>query len=63
MRAFSAPLLARLFDRINFVVLRMIINIIFAFGVGLFFLTKDPYVIGFASALVGGDQQGGFVAV
>ena len=59
MRAFSAPLLAKLFDRINFIVLRMIINIIFALGVGLFFLTKDPYVIGLASALIGIAFGGG----
>ena len=62
MRAFSAPLLAKLFDRINFVILRMIINIIFAFGVGLFFLTKDPWVIGLASALIGIAFGGGTVA-
>jgi predicted MFS family arabinose efflux permease len=62
MRAFSAPLLAKLFDRINFIILRMIINIIFAFGVGLFFLTKDPWVIGLASALIGIAFGGGTVA-
>lgn len=62
MRAFSAPLLARLFDRMNFIILRMIINVIFAFGVGLFFLTKDPYVIGLASALIGIAFGGGTVA-
>ncbi len=62
MRAFSAPLLAKLFDRINFVILRMIINIIFALGVGLFFLTKDPWVIGLASALIGIAFGGGTVA-
>ena len=62
MRAFSAPLLAKLFDQINFVVLRMILNIIFALGVGLFFLTKDPWVIGLASALIGIAFGGGTVA-
>ncbi|MDH5762441.1 MAG: MFS transporter [Nitrospinota bacterium] len=62
MRAFSAPLLAKLFDRINFIVLRMTINIIFACGVGLFFLTKDPWVIGLASALIGIAFGGGTVA-
>jgi len=62
MRAFSAPLLARLFDRMNFIVLRMIINVLFAFGVGLFFLTKNPYVIGLASALIGIAFGGGTVA-
>ena len=62
MRAFSAPLLAKLFDRINFIVLRMILNVIFALGVGLFFLTKDPWVIGLASALIGIAFGGGTVA-
>jgi len=62
MRAFSAPLLAKLFDRINFIVLRMILNVIFALGVGLFFLTKDPYIIGLASALIGIAFGGGTVA-
>lgn len=62
MRAFSAPLLAKLFDRVNFVILRMIINIIFALGIGLFFLTKNPYVIGLASALIGIAFGGGTVA-
>ena len=62
MRAFSAPLLAKLFDRINFIILRMILNVIFALGVGLFFLTKDPWVIGIASALIGIAFGGGTVA-
>jgi predicted MFS family arabinose efflux permease len=62
MRAFSAPLLAKLFDRINFVVLRMILNVIFALGVGLFFLTKDPYIFGLAAALIGIAFGGGTVA-
>lgn len=62
MRAFSAPLLAKLFDRMNFIVLRMILNIIFALGVGMFFLTKNPWVIGIASALIGIAFGGGTVA-
>lgn len=62
MRAFSAPLLAKLFDRINFVILRMIINVLFACGILLFFLTKDPVVIGLGSALIGIAFGGGTVA-
>ena len=53
MKAISAPLLARLFDRLNFIILRMIINIIFGCGILLFFLTKDPFVIAFGSMLIG----------
>ncbi len=62
MRAISAPILARLFDRINFIKLRMIINIIFALGIGLFFLTKTPWVIGIGAALIGIAFGGGTVA-
>lgn len=62
MRAFSAPLLAKLFDRINFIVLRMIINVLFACGIALFFLTHDPVVIGLGSALIGIAFGGGTVA-
>ncbi len=62
MRAFSAPLLAKLFDRINFVILRMIINVLFASGILLFFLTRDPIVIGLGSALIGIAFGGGTVA-
>ena len=62
MRAFSAPFLAWFFDRVNFIVLRMIINIIFAFGIALFFLTRDPYIIGLGSALIGIAFGGGTVA-
>ena len=62
MKAFSAPLLAKLFDRINFIFLRMIINLIFGSGILLFFLTKDPFVIAFGSVLIGIAFGGGAVA-
>lgn len=62
MRALSTPFLARLFDRMNFIVLRMILNLLFAIGVGLFFLTKDPYLIATASAFIGMAFGGGTIA-
>ncbi len=62
MKAFSAPLLAHLFDRINFIFLRMIINIIFGIGIAVFFLTKDPFVIAVGSVLIGLAFGGGTVA-
>ena len=62
MRAISAPIIARQFDRINFVVLRMVINVVFAFGIALFFLTKIPWVIAMGSALIGIAFGGGTVA-
>ena len=62
MKAFSAPLLAQLFDRLNFIHLRMIINVIFGCGIALFFLTKDPFVIVIGSVLIGIAFGGGSVA-
>jgi hypothetical protein len=62
MKALSAPLLARLFDRMNFISLRMIINIVFGCGIATFFLTKDPYVIATGSVLIGFALGGGAVA-
>lgn len=62
MRAVCTPFLARLFDKMNFIILRMILNILFAIGVGLFFLTKDPYLIAIASAFIGMAFGGGAIA-
>jgi len=62
MKAFSAPLLAQLFDRLNFIYLRMIINVIFGCGIAIFFLTKDPFVIAIGSVLIGIAFGGGSVA-
>lgn len=62
MRAVSTPFLARLFDKMNFILLRMILNILFAIGVGLFFLTKNPYLIAAASAFIGMAFGGGAIA-
>jgi len=62
MKAFSAPLLAQLFDRVNFIALRMIINIVFGCGIAIFFLTKDPFVIALGSVLIGFSFGGSAVA-
>lgn len=62
MRALSLPFLAKLFDEINFIVLRMILNVTFAVGIGLFFLTREPWVIAMGSALIGIAFGGGTIA-
>ena len=46
----------------NFVVLRMILNLFFGFGVLLFFVTSNPWVIGLGSALIGAAFAGGSIA-
>ncbi len=53
---------AKLFDRMNFIVLRMTINIFFALGVGLFFLTANPWIIALGSAFIGMAFGGGSIA-
>ncbi|TDJ58313.1 MAG: MFS transporter [Nitrospina sp.] len=62
MRALSLPFLAKLFDEINFIVLRMFLNVTFAVGIGLFFLTREPWVIALGSALIGIAFGGGTIA-
>ena len=62
MRLLFIPLWARLFDRMNFIVLRMILNTTFGFGIALFFLTKEPLVIAAGSALIGIAFAGGSIA-
>ncbi|MFQ5716770.1 MAG: MFS transporter [Nitrospinales bacterium] len=62
MRLIFIPFWGKLFDRINFIVLRAIINVIFAMGIGLFFLTREPAIIGIGSALIGLAFAGGSIA-
>ncbi len=62
MRMLLIPFWARLFDRMNFVVLRMILNLSFGAGVLLFFMTSNPWVIGAGSALIGVAFAGGSIA-
>jgi hypothetical protein len=62
MRMILIPYWASLFDRMNFVVLRMILNLFFGLGVLLFFVTSNPLVIGLGSALIGAAFAGGSIA-
>ena len=62
MRALSIPFMARLFDRVNFIILRMALNLVFGVGIALFFFTKDPGIIALGSALIGIAFGGGSVA-
>ncbi|MBI4389068.1 MAG: MFS transporter, partial [Nitrospinae bacterium] len=62
MRFLFIPFWARLFDRMNFIALRMILNVIFGMGIGLYFLTREPAVIALGSALIGIGFAGGSIA-
>jgi MFS family permease len=62
MRLLFIPLWAKLFDRMNFVALRMLLNFLFAIGVASFFISKNPWVIGMGSALIGMAFAGGSIA-
>ncbi len=62
MRMLFIPFWGRLFDRMNFVALRMWLNVLFGAGVGLFFISKNPWIIGLGSALIGLTFAGGSIA-
>jgi hypothetical protein len=62
MRFLFIPFWARLFDTMNFVVLRMILNVLFGVGIALFFISKNLLVIGTGSALIGLAFAGGSIA-
>ena len=62
MRMLLIPFWARLFDKMNFVILRMILNLSFAAGVLLFFISSNPWIIGAGSALIGVAFAGGSIA-
>ena len=62
IRMILIPFWASLFDKMNFVVLRMTLNLLFGFGVLLFFVTSNPWVIGMGSALIGAAFAGGSIA-
>ena len=62
MRMLLIPYWASLFDKMNFVILRMILNLLFGFGIFLFFVTSDPWVIGLGSAMIGAAFAGGSIA-
>jgi len=56
------PFWARLFDSMNFVLLRMVLNILFGSGIALFFMNKNLLVIVTGSALIGLAFAGGSIA-
>jgi MFS family permease len=62
LRMLLIPFWARLFDKMNFVILRMILNLSFAAGVLLFFISSNPWIIGAGSALIGVAFAGGSIA-
>ena len=62
IRMILIPFWASLFDKMNFIVLRMILNLFFGFGVLLFFVTSNPWVIGMGAALIGAAFAGGSIA-
>jgi len=62
MRFLFIPFWARLFDSMNFVVLRMILNVLFGVGIALFFISKNLLIIGAGSALIGLAFAGGSIA-
>lgn len=62
MRVIFIPLWARLFDRMNFITLRMILNTLFGIGVALYFISKEPVIIALGSALIGISFAGGSIA-
>jgi MFS family permease len=62
MRMLFIPFWAKLFDRMNFVTLRILLNLLFALGVAAFFLSKNPWIIGTGSALIGMAFAGGSIA-
>lgn len=62
VRFIFIPFWAKVFDTINFIVLRMILNILFGAGIALFFISKNLLVIGAGSALIGLAFAGGSIA-
>ena len=62
IRMLFIPFWARMFDRMNFVTLRIVLNLLFAVGVGAFFISKNPWVIGVGSGLIGLAFAGGSIA-
>jgi MFS family permease len=61
-RLLFTPLWGRLFDRLNFAALRIVLNAFLGIGLLLFFLTRNPYVIALGSFLVGISNAGGGIA-
>jgi MFS family permease len=62
LRMLLIPYWASLFDKMNFIVLRMILNLFFGLGVLLFFVTSIPWVIGLGAGLIGAAFAGGSIS-
>ncbi len=61
-RLIFIPFWARIYDKVNFIVLRLILNLIFGAGLLIFFLTDNLWIIGFACFLGGLAFSGGSIA-
>ena len=61
-RFLLTPIWARIFDRYNFIALRIVLNGFLLMGVLLFFWSKNIYIISLGSALYGVGFAGGRVA-
>lgn len=61
-RLLSTPVWAKLFDRVNFIALRISMNGFLGVGLVVFFSSEDPMVIGTGSFLIGVCTGGGSLA-
>ena len=62
IRFLFIPFWARFFDRMNFIILRMILNVLFGTGIAIFFISKNLLIICIGSALIGLAFAGGSIA-
>lgn len=62
IRLIFTPFWARMFDRMNFIILRIILNLLFAAGVAGFFASNNVWIVGMGSALIGLAFSGGSIA-
>lgn len=56
------PFWAKLFDSINFIALRMVLNVLFGVGIAIFFISSNLALICLGSALIGLAFAGGSIA-
>jgi len=62
LRMASAPFWGKLFDHINFLILRMVLNSLFVVYIILFFSTQSLWIIGLAAVFQGLCMGGGNIA-
>ncbi|MGJ3243777.1 MAG: MFS transporter [Opitutales bacterium] len=58
-RLLTTPVWGFLFDRINFIILRVALNLCFMSGIFLFFMAETPLVLSIGTALFGAGAAGG----